>query len=163
MEFHLKLPHNAREFILFMGVISIISVNIIAPLITCFEAGFRFSVWLDVLQVLPWIWLAVIALVLVTLKPAEMLARKLVAASDSFAAHMLANVLASVFLLSILLTVIGTWIGTRSLGMEPIRLFFYRWPRNFAISLAVEALVAQPVARRVMVALHTRINSRTAD
>lgn len=57
----------------------------------------------------------------------------------------------------------GTWIDTCSLGMEPIRMFFFGWHRNFAISLAVEALVAQPVARRVMVALHTRIDSRTAD
>ncbi len=38
--------------------------------------------------------------------------------------------------------------------MEPIRLFFYKWPRNFAISFAVEACVAQPIARAVMNKLH---------
>ena len=47
MDFHMKLPRNKKEFALFMAVISIISVNIIAPLITCFEAGFRLSVWAD--------------------------------------------------------------------------------------------------------------------
>ena len=36
MDFYMKLPRNKKEFALFMGVISIISVNIIAPLITCF-------------------------------------------------------------------------------------------------------------------------------
>jgi hypothetical protein len=56
--------------------------------------------------------------------------------------------------MSILLTVIGTWIGTRHVSLEPIRMFFYKWPRNFAISFAVECFIAQPVARAVMFRLH---------
>lgn len=56
--------------------------------------------------------------------------------------------------MSILLTVIGTWIGTRSITGEPIRMFFYKWPRNFAISLFVEMLIAQPIARFVIHRLH---------
>jgi len=40
MEFYTKLPRNKKEFALFMAVISVISVNIIAPLITFFEVGF---------------------------------------------------------------------------------------------------------------------------
>jgi len=46
MEFYMKLPRNKKEFTLFMMVISIISVNIIAPLISCFEVGFRMDVGL---------------------------------------------------------------------------------------------------------------------
>lgn len=53
MEYSLKLPQNKKEFALFMAVISAISVNIIAPLITCFEAGFRLSVWAQSLQAVP--------------------------------------------------------------------------------------------------------------
>ena len=71
MEFYMKLPRNKREFALFMGIISIISVNIIAPLITCFEAGFHLYVYQDVLTVLPFIWLSVIAIVLLTYVPTE--------------------------------------------------------------------------------------------
>ena len=71
MEFYMKLPRNKKDFILFIAVISIISVNIIAPLITCFEAGFHLYVWKDVLMVLPFIWLSVVALVLITYIPAE--------------------------------------------------------------------------------------------
>lgn len=56
--------------------------------------------------------------------------------------------------MSVFLTVIGTWIGSRQVSLEPIRLFFYKWPRNFAISFAVEALFAQPIARLVMRKLH---------
>jgi hypothetical protein len=56
--------------------------------------------------------------------------------------------------MSIFLTVIGTWIGSRQVSIEPIRRFFYIWPRNFAISFAVEAFIAQPLARMVMLKLH---------
>ena len=30
----------------------------------------------------------------------------------------------------------------------------YKWPRNFAIALAVELFIAQPIARFAMVKLH---------
>ena len=56
--------------------------------------------------------------------------------------------------MSIFLTVIGTWIGTRHISMEPINMFFYKWPRNFAISLGVELCIAQPIARFVMLKIH---------
>ena len=45
--------------------------------------------------------------------------------------------------MSIFLTVIGSWIGARQIMTEPVRLFFYKWPRSFSISFVVEALVAQ--------------------
>lgn len=154
MEFYMKLPRNKKEFILFMAVISVISVNIIAPLITCFEVGFRMDVWSEAIKIMPFIWVTVIALVLITYKPAGWMTGKIIEKDDSFAAHIIVNILCSVFLMSIFLTVIGTWIGRRQVSLEPIMLFFYKWPRNFAISFAVKALIAQPIARIVMVKLH---------
>ena len=154
MEFYMKLPRDKKEFMIFMAVISIISVNIIAPLITCFEVGFRLSVWGEALKVIPFIWMSVIVIVLVTYKPAEWLTSRIVEKGDSFKAHIVINILCTVFLMSIILTVVGTWIGSRSISMEPIRMFFYKWPRNFSISFAVELLVAQPIARAVMFKLH---------
>ena len=154
MDFYMKLPRNKREFALFMGIISIISVNIIAPLLTFFEAGFSFEVYKSVLSVLPFIWLSVIAIVLLTYVPAEKLTSKILSESDSFNAHIVVNILCTVFLMSILLTVVGTWIGTRSVTLEPVRFFFYKWPRNFAISLFVEMCVAQPIARLAIYKLH---------
>ena len=159
MEFHKKLPRNKGEFALFMAVISVISVN----LITCFEFGFYLSVWADVLRVLPFLWLSVVALVLLTYKPAEWMTAKLVTPGDSFRAHVIINILCTVFLMSIFLTVIGTWIGSRHISWEPIQLFFYKWPRNFAISFAVELLVAQPIARFVMRKLHEARDSSVSE
>ncbi len=67
MEFHQKLPRSKKEGALFLTVVSVLSVNIIAPLITFLETGY----WgVDTLQVIPSIWLAVVVLVLLTHKPA---------------------------------------------------------------------------------------------
>ena len=160
MDFHMRLPRNKKEFALFVAVISIISVNIIAPLITCFELGFSLATWTDVLNVMPFIWLTVVILVLLTYKPAEWLTRKIAKEGDGFRATVTINTLCTVFLLSILLTVFGTWIGSHHISLEPITGFFYKWPRNFAISLGVELLIAQPIARFVMLKFHQRMDSK---
>lgn len=155
----MKLPRNKKEFALFMAVISIISVNLIAPLITFFEVGFHVYIWIDTLKVIPFIWFAVVVLVLITHKPAEWLTARIVRESDSFKAHIVINIMFTVLLMSFFLTVIGTWIGNRNISMEPIRLFFYKWPRNFSIAFFVEACVAQPIARLVMLLIHRHNDS----
>lgn len=153
-EFYMKLPRSKKEFALFMAVISVISVNIIAPLITFFEIGFHLYIWVDTLKVIPLIWVTVIVLVLATYKPSEWLTSLVVKDGDSFGSHVLINIMFTVFLMSIFLTVIGTWIGNRHVSIEAISMFFYKWPRNFAISFFVEACIAQPIARLVMLMLH---------
>lgn len=163
MEFFMKLPRNKKELALFMAIVSVISVNIIAPLITCFEAGFHLYIWMDVLSILPRIWLAVVAAVVITYVPAEKLTHRIVKEGDSFNAVLAVNILVTVLMLSPILTVVCTWIGTRHISMEPITGFFYRWPRNFAVALGVEMLVAQPIARRVLLALHRRMDARQAS
>jgi len=79
---------------------------------------------------------------------------------DSFHAVITLNIMCTVFLMSIILTIVGTWVGNREITMEPLVNFFYKWPRNFAISLAVEILIAQPIARRVMLGLHKYRDAR---
>lgn len=61
MDFYMKLPRNKKETAIFILIISIISVNIIAPLITCFEIGFSMQVWLNTFKVMPFIWVSVVA------------------------------------------------------------------------------------------------------
>lgn len=101
MEFHLKLPRNRKETALFILTISVISVNILAPLITFLEVGFSFEVWLECLPVIPVIWLCVAALVSLTNKPAGAPAAKLTDKGDSFRAHMIVEALCGVLLISV--------------------------------------------------------------
>ncbi|MFD0896840.1 hypothetical protein [Loigolactobacillus binensis] len=157
MKFQQRLPQSFKETLLFMAVISIISVNLIAPVITGLEIGFSFAHWAQVLQQLPLLWLAVILLVVLTQKPAQFLAGKfLKQQQNSFEATMLVTALCNVFLMSLVLTILGTWIGTGAITTEPIMHFFNKWPRNFTIAFIVEAFIAQPIARSVMAWYHGR-------
>ncbi|GAA0492846.1 hypothetical protein GCM10008986_19070 [Salinibacillus aidingensis] len=150
-----RLPQNGKEFALFLAIISIISVNIIAPIIMGFEFGFHKEVYFETLQVLPFVWISVILLVTLVANPiVNELLPKFVGPKEGFNARVLFNILFSVTILSILLTVIGSWIGLGEISLEPIQTFFYSWPRNFFIAFWVEALIAQPAARFVMKKLH---------
>jgi hypothetical protein len=40
-------------------------------------------------------------------------------------------------------------------------MFFYKWPRNAAVSFVVEALIAQPIARIVMLKMHQIKDKKT--
>lgn len=160
MEFYNKLPRNKKEFILFMAIVSIISVNIIGPIISCFQTGFSVESWINTLHILPFIWLSVIVLVLLTKKPAEYMKNRIVKREDSFNAHIIVNILCNVFMMSIVLTIVGEWIGSGQITMHPIENFIYNWPRNFAVAFAVELLIAQPIARFAMVKLHQAIDSK---
>ena len=155
--FKKRLPQNGKETVLFMLIISVISINIIAPIITGLEIGFSVNHWLSVFPQLPMLWASVILLVVLTQKPTEMLSKVVVGHEpNSFRATMLINALCNVFLMSLVLTVVGAWIGTQHISMEPIHHFFLRWPRNFTIAFIVEAFIAQPIARYVMQFIHRK-------
>lgn len=160
MEYFMKLPRNKKEFALFIAVISIISVNTIAPLVTFFEVGFQMYIWVDTIRVIPFIWVTVIALVLITYKPAEWLTSRVVREGDSFGSRVVINNIFTVFLMSAFLTIVGAWIGNRHISMAPIRMFFYKWPRNFAIAFFVESCIAQPIARLTMQKIHQHKDSK---
>lgn len=155
MQQETRMPRNGKEFLLFLAIISITSVNTIAPLIMGFEFGFTAEVYKATLTTIPFIWLIVIFIVPFIVEPlANKLVEKFTQPTDSFNAVTLFHIFFSVLLMSILLTVIGTWVGTRSITMEPIREFFHNWPRNFTIAFFIEILVAQPLARFIMRLLH---------
>ncbi len=155
MQEETRLPRNGKEFLLFLAIISILSVNIIGPLIMGFKFGFRKEVYFETLKVLPFVWICVILLVTLVANPiVSKLVPKFIEPTDGFNARVLFTILFSVTILSILLTIIGSWIGMKEISVEPIRTFFYDWPRNFFIAFWVEALIAQPIARCAMKKLH---------
>ncbi|MGF7437074.1 hypothetical protein [Lentilactobacillus senioris] len=159
MKFQQRLPHNFKEQLLFMAVISVISVNLIAPLITGLEIGFSLQHWQQVLHQIPLLWVVDICLVFLTQKPAEMLASKILRDHDnSFEATMIITALCNVFLMSLVLTIVGTWVGTGQITSDPIVHFAAKWPRNFTVAFIIEAFVAQPIARSV-IAVHHRLEA----
>ncbi|WP_151736816.1 hypothetical protein [Paenibacillus tengchongensis] len=159
-----RLPRNGKEFVIFLAIISILSVNLIAPLIMGFKFGFSREVYLDTLQAIPFVWICVILLVTLVANPiVSRLVHRFTMPTDSFNARVLFTILFSVTILSVLLTVIGSWIGMREISLEPVRNFFYDWPRNFFIAFWVEVLIAQPIARFAMKKLHAHQARKTVS
>ena len=150
-----RLPQNAKEGILFMLIISFISVNTIAPIIIGLERGFSMDVYLDTLKILPIMWVIVILLVRLVAGPlVGKIMPKFVGQTDGFNARVLLNIVLNVTVLSILLTIIGTWVGMREVSLDPLKNFLHIWPRNFGIAFWIELIIAQPIARFVMKKLH---------
>lgn len=58
-----RLLQNAKESILFLLIVSIISVNTIAPIIMWAVRGFTFDVYLETLKIIPLMWVIVVLLV----------------------------------------------------------------------------------------------------
>lgn len=152
-----RLPQNAKEGILFLFIISIISVNTIAPIIVGLERGFSKDVYFDTLKIIPFMWIIVVVLVRMVSGPiVGRLLPKFVGKTDGFNARILLNTLMNVTVLSICLSIIGTWVGSGEVSLEPLTNFFHIWPRNFGIAFWIELLIAQPIARFVMKKIHAR-------
>lgn len=158
-----RLPRNGKEGILFLLIISIISVNTIAPIIVGLERGFSKKVYIDTLKIIPFMWIIVVLSVKLVAGPiVGKVMPKFMGQTDGFNARVLLNTLLNVTVLSILLSIIGTWVGTKQISLEPLENnFLHIWPRNFAIAFWIELLVAQPIARFAMKTLHARQNRKT--
>ena len=156
-----RLPQNAKEGILFLLIVSIISVNTIAPMIMGMERGFTKENYIETLKIIPFMWVIVVLLVRLVAGPlVGKIMPKLVGQTDGFNARVLLTIFLNVTILSILLTIIGTWVGTRQISLEPFQNFFHSWFRNFGIAFWIELLIAQPIVRFAMKKIHARQTNR---
>ncbi len=156
-----RLPQNAREGILFMLIISIISVNTIAPIIMGLERGFSKENYIETLKIIPIMWIIVVLLVRFVAGPVVgKIMPKFIGKTDGFNARVLMNTFFNVTVLSVLLTIIGTWVGSKQISLEPFQNFFLSWFRNFGVAFWIELIVAQPIARFVMKKIHKRKANR---
>lgn len=162
MEYHMKLPRNGKEGILFTLIIVILSVNIIGPVITFFEAGFSLQVWGNFYQHAPILFVVVLACVVITHKPAALLKSLVAKKEDSFSANIMLETLCTVVFMSMLLTILGSWVGMGKISFAPFHTYFEKWPRNFGVALFVETFLAQPIARFVMLKMHEAKDKKVA-
>lgn len=150
-----RLPRNGKEGIIFLLIVSIISVNTIAPIIIGLERGFSKEVYLDTLKIIPIMWIIVVLSVRLIAGPiVGKLMPKFVGQTDGFNARVLLTIVLNVTVLSLWLSIIGTWVGMKQISLEPLQNFLHIWPRNFGIAFWIELLIAQPIARFAMKKLH---------
>lgn len=152
-----RLPQNPKEGVLFMLIISIISVNTIAPIIVGMERGFSVAHYVDTLKIIPFAWIALMVLIRFIVKPlAGVLFNRFSGETDGFNARILLTIVLNVSMISFVMTIIGPWIGMGEINFDTLEHFFPTWFRNFGIAFWVELLFAQPIARAVMKSIHSR-------
>lgn len=159
-----RLPRNAKEELLYGGVICLITVIImlILNIGTAFGGFYKESI-LAILKLIPIIWIiAMLIEALIVWKIAERLVKKFTDSSDGFNTKILFNILFCVTGMSASMTIIGGLIGT-GLSWEPFLTFFSHWPRNFFVAFWCEILLAQPIARIMMKRLHTHKSKRLSE
>jgi len=88
---------------------------------------------------------------------ADSLVKKFSHPDDSFNATLLFTILFTVVGMSFLMTFIGDVVGHGLVvNSSTFSRFVMSWPRNFGVVLALELLIAQPIARKIMVGLHSK-------
>ncbi|WP_436374647.1 hypothetical protein [Cytobacillus sp. BC1816] len=109
-----------------MVIISVISVNTIAPIIVGMERGFSKENYFETLKIIPFMWVIVVLLVRLVAGPlAGRMMPRFAGQTDGFNARILLDTLLNVTILSIFLTIIGTWVGSKKISLEPFQNFFH--------------------------------------
>ncbi|CZQ87543.1 Hypothetical protein Tpal_911 [Trichococcus palustris] len=150
-----RLPQNGKEGLLYGAIITVITCLVMSTL----NIGTSFGrldkeVLTIILKCIPIVF--VIAMLLenfVVGRIAEKLAHKFSEPTDGFNANILFRILFTVTGMSICMTIIGDMVG-HGISWGSFERFPSHWPRNFAVALWCELLVAQPPARFVMKKLH---------
>lgn len=153
-DIYMKLPRDGYETVLFQGIVSIISVNIIVPIIIMQASRFSWRNYDNLLPILPVMWLAVLFSIAIAQWPATRLKNHLVARHDSFNAQVTINILCHVVIISAMMTILSAWIRSGAIVTTPFRHFWFNWPHNFGIAFAVQLCISQPIARRILFYKH---------
>lgn len=150
-----RLPKNGKEGAIFGAIICTLSVLFIGSInIILAAGGFNSEVAMDMLILLPIIWVIVMIIEPLAIgRFAEFLASKFISPTDGFAARIMFRTLFTVLGMSFTMTIVGDIMGN-GFTTEFFTNFIQIWPRNFLIALFLESLVIQPIARFVMVKMH---------
>jgi hypothetical protein len=155
MEQETRLPRNGKEGALYGAIICTLTASFMTTLsVILVEGTFNGEVLLDILKMLPIMWIIAMILEPVLVgRIAEKLVGTFTKPTDSFNAKILFRILFTVLGMSACMTLIGGIVGN-GISSETFSSFLTNWPRNFLIVLIAESLVIQPIARFAMVKLH---------
>ncbi|MDD2626504.1 MAG: hypothetical protein PHT00_00555 [Candidatus Methanomethylophilus sp.] len=164
----LRLPWNAREGVLYGGVIALITAFIMSTLnIAQNNGGLDAGVIRTSLISLPVIWVVVMLLmVFVVGRIANRGMRRFVAPTDGFNTRIVFNIIFCVTMMSASMSFLGPFVGeclSMDITWQCAAEWASRWPTNFFAAFWVEVLLAQPTARAVMKHLHLRQLRRGAE
>lgn len=153
-----RLPQTNKEGLLYGSIICGITALLMSGWNISLASGVHLDSLKKVVLLFPLFFVIAMLLENVVVRPfSTAMCHKFGESKDSFNAQILFNVLFTVLGMSFLMTGIGDVIG-HGFVIESgfASRFFHHWPRNFSVVLGIELLLAQPVARKVMVWIHRK-------
>lgn len=158
-----RLPRNGKEGLLYGTIISTLTVLFMTTFSTVYFAGdFNGEIAFSILKMLPIMWIIVMIIEPTIFgRIAESLTAKFTKPTDSFNSKIMFRIVFTVLGMSAAMTLIGDVVGN-GFHSELFSNWLQYWPRNFAIVLAAESLVIQPIARFIMVKLHEAQDRKAA-
>lgn len=152
-----RLPWNKKEGFLYGTVICTITVMVMLILnIGTTFGSLNGQVWIIILKALPVIWcIAMLLETMVVGKAAGACVSRFIGKTDGFNARILFNIMFVVLGMSLIMTLVGPLTSGESLK-QIIGNYPAVWPRNFCVAFWCEICLAQPLARKVMKAIHEK-------
>lgn len=151
-----RLPHNAKEGIIYGGTICFLTALVMTTFnVLIHTPNFNLQTIQSIAIYFPVMF--VIAMLIEPLlvgRLAEKAMHRLSPETDSGNAKILFRMVFTVFGMSLVMTGIGNAIA---FGIDSwLSRMLSDWPRNFFVVLLLEALLIQPIARAVMLQLHRK-------
>lgn len=153
-----RLPHNAKENAIYGSIICCLTALAMTTFNVTLIGGTTREMLTNIAIYFPVMFvLAMLVEPLLVGRLAEKAMHRLSPATDSGNAKIMFRMVLTVFGMSLVMTTLGNLIVYGSEGL--LGRVARDWPRNFLVVLLLEALIVQPIARKVMVALHQRSNA----
>lgn len=167
----LRFPRNAREGLLYGGLIAAITGYVMMTFNMVKSSGYVDADMIaDTVIALPLLWVAIMLIMsLFVGRVSDAVVRRVLSPSDSANVRIVANIVVCVSLMSVIMTAVGPAVGSIPggfLNLSGFEDWLSNWPVNFCVAFWVEMLLAQPLARTVMKRMHirqTRTSGGAAD
>lgn len=157
----LRFPRNAREGLLYGGIIAVVTAYIMMTFNLIKTMGYvDAELIVQTVVALPLLWVVVMLVMSFFVgKVSDAVLRRVLSPSDSANSRIVMNIVVCVSLMSMIMTALGPLVGSVPEGFLNLAGFenwFSNWPVNFCVAFWVEMLLAQPIARAVMRGIHIR-------
>ena len=151
-----RLPNNSKEGVIYGSIICLISVTFMLSLNIIINVGrLDKNVLSIIIKSLPLMFVLIFLLENIAVRPVvDKLNNIFTSKTDSFNSKILFNILFTVTIISFIMTIIGPMLAN-GISLAPVINIFKHWPLNFFAAFWMELLIAQPVARLVMVKIHS--------
>ncbi|MBU3157527.1 DUF2798 domain-containing protein [Clostridium estertheticum] len=149
------MPTNAKEGLIYGGVICALTCIFMATMNICINMGGVSGEAVAIsLKSIPLVF--IIAMIIenfIVGKIADKLVNAFISPTDSLNSHIMFRTFFTVIGMSIIMTIVGGSLAN-GFSLEAIKEFPINWPRNFCVAIFLELIIVQPIARTVMRRMH---------